>query len=56
VAIAETIHHHTKTMLATSEAPGWTSQFCELIGSIDAAFDHVNGMDNLLVPDAYAAT
>ena len=52
VAIAETIHHHTKTMLATEEAPGWTSQFRELIGSVD--FDDVSGIDDLLHPDDYA--
>jgi len=56
VAIAETIHHHTKTMLATEEAPGWTSQFRELIGSVDAEFDDVTGMDDLLHPDDYTAS
>jgi hypothetical protein len=34
-AIAETIHHHARFMRATKEAPGWTSQFRELIGKID---------------------
>lgn len=53
VAIAETIHHHTKTMLATDEAPGWTSQFRELIGSVDADMDDVTGMADLLDPDHY---
>jgi hypothetical protein len=56
VAIAETIHHHTKTMLATAEAPGWTSQFRELIGSVDAEFDDVSGMDDLLHPYDYGAS
>lgn len=56
VAVAETIHHHTKTMLATEEAPGWTSQFRELIGSVDAEFDDVSGMDDLLHTDDYAAS
>jgi hypothetical protein len=56
VAIAETIHHHTKTMLATEEAPGWTSQFRELIGSVDAEFDDVFRMDDLLHPNDYAAS
>jgi hypothetical protein len=56
VAIAETIHHHTKTMLATEEAPGWTSQFRELIGSVDAEFDDVSGAADLLDPDDYAAS
>jgi hypothetical protein len=36
VAIADAIHHHTRTMLATVEPPGWTSQFREPIGSVDA--------------------
>jgi len=56
VAIAETIHHHTKTILATEEAPGWTSQFRELIGSVDAEFDDVFRMDDLLHPNDYAAS
>ena len=56
VAIAETIHHHTKTMLATAEASGWTSQFRELIGSVDADFDDVMGQEYLLHPDNYAAS
>ena len=56
VALAETIHHHTKTMLATAEAPGWTSQFRELIGSVDAYFDDVTGRNDLLQPNDYAAS
>ena len=56
VAIAETIHHHTRTMLATAEPPGWTSQFRELIGSVDADLDDVTGIDALLDPDDYAAS
>ena len=56
VAIAETIHHHSKTMLATAEPPGWTSQFRELIGSVDAYFDDVSGRDELLDSDDYAAS
>lgn len=56
VAIAETIHHHTKTMLATSEAPGWTSQFRELIGSVDTDLDDVSALAELLDPDEYEAS
>lgn len=56
VAIAETIHHHTRTMLATAEAPGWTSQFRELIGAVDGDLDDVSGMAGLLDPDHYAAS
>ncbi len=53
VAIAETIHHHSMTMQATDEAPGWTSQFRELIGSVDADMDDVTGRADLLHPDHY---
>lgn len=53
VAIAETIHHHARFMRATSEAPGWTSQFRELIGSVDTEFDDVSGQAALLDPDDY---
>ena len=56
VAIAETIHHHTKTMLATAEEPGWTSQFRELIGSVDADFDDAAGRADLLDPVDYSAS
>lgn len=53
VAIAETIYHHTKTMLATAQDPGWTSQFRELIGSVDAVMDDASGFADLLDPDTY---
>jgi len=56
VAIAETIHHHTRSMSATTEAPGWTSQFRELIGSVDMDLDNVSAMADLLDPDDYAAS
>jgi hypothetical protein len=56
VAIAETIHHHTQTMLATAEPAGWTSQFRELVGSVDADLDDVSGLANLLHPDDYTAS
>ncbi len=35
-ALFETIHHHTRFMAATGEAPGWTSQFREIVLDIDA--------------------
>lgn len=56
VAIAETIHHHTRTMVATAESAGWTSQFRELVGSVDAELDDVSGMADLLHPDEYTAS
>jgi RES domain len=31
VALCETVHHHSRFMASTSEAPGWTSQFRELV-------------------------
>lgn len=34
-AVAETIHHHERFMAATAEAAGWTSEFRELVGSVD---------------------
>lgn len=36
-ALAETIHHHADFMRRTDEAPGWTSQFRELV--LDVAFN-----------------
>lgn len=53
VAIAETVHHHARLMRATGEPPGWTSQFRELIGSIDAELDDVGDRASLLDPDDY---
>lgn len=54
VALAETIHHHQKFMAATGEAPGWTSDFRVLIGSIDRDLEDVNGMPGVLDGDDYA--
>jgi hypothetical protein len=56
VAIAETVHHHARFMRATNEAPGWTSQFRELIGTVDAELDDVAGRADLLDPDDYTAS
>jgi hypothetical protein len=36
VALIETIHHHERFMRRTVEMPGWTSQFRELVGKVDA--------------------
>ncbi len=36
-ALFETIHHHQRFMAATEEAPGWTSQFREIVMDVDAA-------------------
>lgn len=56
VAIAETIHHHARFMRSTAEAPGWTSQFRELIGSVDTDLDDATGQPDLLAPDHYHAS
>ena len=43
VALFETIHHHTRFMRATGEAPGWTSDFLELVGTIDTDLHDIRG-------------
>ena len=55
VAIAETAHHHARTMAATNEAPGWTSQFRVLVGQIDAELHDVKDAPGVLDPDDYSA-
>ena len=35
-ALFETIHHHALFMARTSERPGWTSQFREIVVDVDA--------------------
>lgn len=41
VALFETIHHHGIFMAATGEASGWTSDFLELVGSLDAELHNI---------------
>ena len=41
VALFETIYHHEQFMASTDEAPGWTSVFRELVGSIDCELHDV---------------
>ncbi|MCE7030591.1 RES family NAD+ phosphorylase [Jiella avicenniae] len=55
VALFETIHHHRRFMAATAEAPGWTSQFRELVGHLDADLHDLRGADwgDCLAPDDY---
>lgn len=58
-ALFETIHHHARFMAATKQAPGWTSQFREIVLDIDATLHDVRGDDpeyaRLLDPDDYGA-
>ncbi|ADZ71320.1 RES family NAD+ phosphorylase [Polymorphum gilvum] len=58
-AVFETIHHHARFLAATAEAPGWTSQFREIVLDIDAALHDLTGSDPALAalrdPDDYRA-
>ncbi len=58
-ALFETIHHHARFMAATDEAPGWTSQFREIVLDIDATLHDLRGDDadyaRLRDRDDYAA-
>ena len=58
-ALFETIHHHARFMAATDEAPGWTSQFREIVLDIDARLHDVRGeapeFAALRDPDNYTA-
>lgn len=42
-ALFETIHHHARFMTRTKEAAGWTSQFREIILTIDAELHDLRG-------------
>jgi hypothetical protein len=59
-ALFETIHHHARFMARTREAPGWTSQFRELVMDIDAPLHDLRGGDlvwaETLDPDSHAAS
>ncbi|WP_180898310.1 RES family NAD+ phosphorylase [Martelella soudanensis] len=51
VALFETMHHHAVFMAATSQAPGWTSDFRELVGTLDA--DLRDASDRARFPELY---
>jgi hypothetical protein len=59
VALFETIYHHERFMRATTEAPGWTSQFREIVLDVRARLHDLRrpeGADaGVLDPDDYAA-
>lgn len=64
VALFETIHHHAIFMAATSEPEGWTSDFRELVGTLDAKLTDVSDTEafaelyedaDYAVPQALAA-
>ena len=57
VALMETMHHHGRFMKSTEEAPGWTSQFREIVLDLDGALHDLRGgeeiFEPLLDPDDY---
>jgi hypothetical protein len=56
-ALLETMHHHARFMARTKEAPGWTSQFRELVMDLDAMLHDLRAGDaavaTALDPDSY---
>ena len=58
-ALFETIHHHSRFMARTKEAPGWTSQFREIVVSVKADLHDLRstaGEVAALDPNSYAAS
>lgn len=58
-ALFETIHHHARFMACTAEAPGWTSQFREIILSVRADLHDLRQRgsgDPVLDPASYRAS
>lgn len=57
VALLETIHHHGLFMASTGEPAGWTSQFREIVLSVDAELHELRGggaqFTSVLDPDSY---
>ena len=57
-ALFETIHHHARFMARTAEAPGWTSQFREIILSVESRLHDLRSVADAatyLDPDHYEA-
>jgi hypothetical protein len=59
-ALFETVHHHAGFMAQTREAPGWTSQFREIVFSIAADLHDLRGPREVdhpaLDPDSYTTS
>lgn len=59
-ALFETIHHHVRFMARTREAAGWTSQFREIVMTVDADLHDLRasgvGLAPALHPDSYTAS
>jgi hypothetical protein len=49
-AVLETIHHHGRFMKQTSQSPGWTSQFRELVLDIRASLHDLRGGITAFLP------
>lgn len=54
VALAETVFHHGRFMAATNEPAGWTSQFRELVLTVDARLHDLRSTQ--LDPSSYEET
>ena len=59
-ALFETIHHHARFMARTRQAPGWTSQFREIVMTVEADLHDLRDLPErpvpALDPDSYAAS
>ncbi|UIJ47476.1 RES family NAD+ phosphorylase [Sphingomonas cannabina] len=57
VALFETMHHHARFMARTQEAPGWTSQFREIVLDVTGDLHDLRGGGHAaeLDPDCYEA-
>jgi len=58
-ALAETMYHRSEIYRASGEAPGWFSQYRELIGKVDHSFHDLTGRKDYaecLAPDDYKAS
>ena len=49
-ALLETMYHHARFMMRTKEAPGWVSQFRELVLDLDAILHDLRGNDRAVAP------
>ncbi len=49
-SLLETMHHHARFMARTREAPGWTSQFRELVMDVGCTLHDFRGVDPTLAP------
>ena len=53
VAIREVAYHHARTMAASAEAPGWTSQFRMLVNRLDLDLHDARPFDRFHDPNDY---